>query len=108
MGLAMIPDDDDRRKTFKSYVWNAIAKEEEIIHAYDVWTRSNSSFVKELKKAMRMIGNAIQDDAWDHYVTSGFEPLTENPPLLWACIDMTVQLQKIIREFEQESKNKFQ
>ena len=100
--LSMISDDDLRRKTVNSYLLDGLAREQMMLTPGSSWDRYDSFFVQKSNKYLRLIGTAVQDEAWEKYITTGCERLPYKPQQLWACVDMTVQFSRVIGNFEKE------
>jgi len=87
--IASLPNDLVRRKSFKTYLLQqgtGIDEDNNISH----WDR--------IQAALTSLEEEAQAVAWEAYVVNGFQPLVSPDPLLWAYIDMTVQLRAMRRK----------
>eukprot|EP00585_Thalassiosira_rotula_P002638 CAMPEP_0196142152 /NCGR_PEP_ID=MMETSP0910-20130528/11187_1 /TAXON_ID=49265 /ORGANISM="Thalassiosira rotula, Strain GSO102" /LENGTH=136 /DNA_ID=CAMNT_0041403431 /DNA_START=232 /DNA_END=642 /DNA_ORIENTATION=+ len=100
--LSMISEDDIRRTTVESYLLDGLARERTLLPSGSPWDREGSSFVRRSREHLRLIGEVVQDDAWEIYVCAGCRPLEDKPRQLWACVDMTVQFSRVFAKFDEE------
>jgi hypothetical protein len=98
--ISLVEDDDDRRKRFERFITTSIGREKQPY----LWIRRTSPFVQQVQEQLKCLGTAVQQEAWDKYVTSGFQAPTNKKSQLWACVDMTVQFQVVVRKLDQELK----
>ena len=97
--LSQVEDDDDRRREFEMFIVTRIGGEKQQ-QRQQPWNRRTSQFVRDVEERLTFLGNAVQDDAWQKYVMSGFRSPRTKKSQLWACVDMTVQFQRVVRKFD--------
>ncbi|CAB9498632.1 expressed unknown protein [Seminavis robusta] len=105
--ISQMEDDQDRRERFELFLTDSIGAEKKQmsnVPSSSLWDRKTSPFVQEVQEQLKILGTAVQSQAWDKYVTSGFEAPTNQKSHLWACVDMTVQLQVVVRKLEDDLK----
>lgn len=100
--LSLIDDDEARRRTVASYLRDGLAREQSLLATGACWQRDRSTFVRQAKEHLKLIGSTVQDEAWEKYVTTGCERVRCQPQQLWACVDMTVQFSKVFHTFNKE------
>ena len=106
--LSMISEDDTRRTTVESYLLDGLAREQMLLPPGSHWDRESSSFVRRSREHLKLIGEAVQNDAWEKYICAGCRPLDDKPQQLWACVDMTVQFAKVFAEFDKKYQREVQ
>jgi len=101
--LSLIGDDNLRRNTLESYLLEGMAREQSKLPMGGLWDRNLSSFYERAKTNLETVSTNVQEDAWSKYVATGLKTSQNVPPQLWACVDMTVQFQFVVRSFEEET-----
>lgn len=99
--LSQESDDEKRRTSFKHFIIEQVEDEQQIMSG--IWSRRTSPFVLQLNQQLSVLGQSVQNDAWEEHVVSGFQtPAAAGTVQLWACVDMMVQFKTFIRKLEQE------
>jgi hypothetical protein len=100
--FSQINDDQRRRTEFETFVLRHV-KEEKLFDPS--WSQDTSPFVELLNARLAILGQSVQDNSWDTYITSGFDKSTVGPQL-WACVDMLIQLKTVVRKSEKSCAKK--
>lgn len=96
-------DDDERRKSFESFVLSQIKEELKSFAGLQI---KDLPFVRDVDASLARLGQAVQDKAWDNYVVAGFndQPDVYESGELWVLVDMLIQFKVQIKGLDKNSK----
>jgi len=100
--FSLIDDDQRRRTEFETFVLRHVEEEKSFDPS---WSQDTSPFLELLNARLAILGQSVQDNSWDTYITSGFDKSTVGLQL-WACVDMLIQLKIVIQKAEKPCANK--
>mmetsp|Transcript_13260 Transcript_13260/g.19072 ORF Transcript_13260/g.19072 Transcript_13260/m.19072 type:complete len:182 (+) Transcript_13260:952-1497(+) len=104
MDFSLITNDEVRREAFEEFILYSIRKEEARLVS---WRKDRSCFVRKMDRALGLLGQTVQNGAWDTYVVGGFQRTSETTneqAQLWACVDMLVQFKTVVCRYDMKGR----